>query len=106
MKCWNEYISHVGNPFFLMMLVDTFKRVIGEKLFCQPLADEMNNIRRLEKLFSRLLSCFKRTGNDQVPLFLNSNGNGLSIKDFLFHGLLKEVQHLNSSVIPDSVNIV
>ena len=39
--------------------------------------------------------------------FLTKNGNGMMITelDVLFHGLLKEVQHCNPSVIPDDVNV-
>ena len=29
MKCWNESIFHVGNPFVPLMLVGRFKRVTG-----------------------------------------------------------------------------
>ena len=48
-KFWDTSMSHKGNPFVLLMLVGRFKRVIGEKLFCQPLAAVKNGGRRLDK---------------------------------------------------------
>ena len=64
MKRWNKSISHKGSPFVPLMLVGKFKRVTGEKLFCQPLAVETNNSRRLNKWVGRFLYCFKLSGND------------------------------------------
>ena len=48
-NCYNKSISRVGNPFIPLMLVGRFKRVTGEMLFCQPLAAETDNRRRLYK---------------------------------------------------------
>ena len=56
LKHWMKSVSHKGNPSVPLMLVDRFKRVTGEKLFCQPLAVKTNNGRRLETWFGRLLS--------------------------------------------------
>ena len=66
-----------------------------------------NDGRILDKWFARLLSSFKQLGIKQGPLFPNGNGKGMSITEMyvLFHGVLKEVQKHNPSVIPDNVNI-
>ena len=69
MKRWIKSVSHIGNPFILLMLLGRFKRVTGEKLFCQPLAAKTNNGRRLDTWFGRLLSCFKKSGSEQDPHF-------------------------------------
>ena len=107
LKRWIKSVSHEVNPFVPLMLVGRFKRVTGEKLFCQPLATKTNNGRRLDTWFGMLLSCFKKSGIEQGPLFPNSSGKGMTITemDVLFHGLLKEVQQRNPSVIPDTVSI-
>ena len=94
LKCWIKSVSHKGNLFVPLMLVERFKRVTGEMLFCQPLAYKTNNGRRLDTWFGRLFSCFKKSGTEQVPLFSTSSGKGMTITemDVLFHKLLKEGQ--------------
>jgi hypothetical protein len=39
-KHWDKAMSHPDAPHVTMMLAGQFKREIGEKLFCQPLAME------------------------------------------------------------------
>jgi hypothetical protein len=39
-KHWDEAMEHPNAPHVPLMLAGRFKREIGEKLFCQPLAPE------------------------------------------------------------------
>ena len=107
LKHWDESIKHGYSRFVPLMLVGRFKKVTGEKMFCQPLAAKTNDGRRLDIWFARLLSLSKTTGSVQGPLFPNKKRKGMTITelDVFFHGLLKEVQRQNPSVIPDGVNI-
>ena len=107
LKHWDESIKHRNSPFVPLILVGRFKRVTGEKMFCQPLVAKTNNGRRLDIWFARLLSLSKTSGNVQGSLFPNKKGKGMTITelDVFFHGLLKEVQHQNPLVIPNGVNI-
>jgi hypothetical protein len=51
-KCWTEAVTHVNHPHTPLMLVGTFKKEVGQKLFYQPLISKTKSGRNIELWFS------------------------------------------------------
>lgn len=109
---WREAITFAGAPHVPLMLAGRFKREIGEKLFCQPLAPVTKSGIRIQLWFERLLIVLRTARVTRGPLFRVSGRVPGTHKrasvgdlDAMFHPLLRRVQEVWPSVIPDEVKI-
>jgi hypothetical protein len=91
-----------------LMLSGRFKKEVGEKYFCQPLAPITDSGRNLAIWFERKLDSLMKQSLCSGPMFKSmSAGKKMSISemDELFHGILLEVQRRYPKILPDSVKI-
>jgi hypothetical protein len=91
-----------------LMLSGRFKKEVGEKYFCQPLAPTTDSGRNLIVWFQRKLAVLTKQSLCSGPMFKSrSMGKKMSISemDELFHSVLFEVQRRYPKILPDSVNI-
>ena len=104
---WEESASHPHYKHIPLMLSGTFKREVGLKYFCQPLALKTEGGREIGVWFQRLMSCRSKEGCTTGPMFAGDKGNRMPISemDELFHEVLLEVQRQFPSVIPDKVDV-
>jgi hypothetical protein len=111
-KHWNESMEHPDAPHVPLMLAGRFKREIGEKLFCQPLAIESKLGLKIRLWMFCLIESFNISGVTEGPVFRKAGKVRGTIGraqigdlDPMFHCLLKRVQTMWPSVIPDSVDV-
>lgn len=106
LKHWEEAMNHEVQHVPLM-LTGRFKQVIGEKLFCQPLAHVTKGGMEIAKWFERALTSYVVIGICTGPLFRTSKGKRATIGDLdlKFRGLLREVQTNYPNLIGDDVDL-
>jgi hypothetical protein len=111
-KHWNESMEHPDAPHVPLMLAGRFKREIGEKLFCQPLALVSKSGLQIRLWMFRLIEAYGNVGIVNGPVFRKAGKTPGTIRraqvgdlDPMFHAILKRVQLRWPSVIPDSVNV-
>jgi hypothetical protein len=106
-KYWTEAVTHVNHPHIPLMLAGTFKKEVGQKLFCQPLVSKTKSGRNIELWFSRLLNIQGGEGVVKGPMFRAKNGKRMSIAemDDYLHDVLLEVQRQFPRVLSDTVNV-
>jgi hypothetical protein len=104
-KYWDEAVSWVGAEHVPLMLAGRFKREIGEKLFCQPLAAVTKLGVNIRLWFHRMISSLGHRGVRMGPVFRNAKGKRASTAelDVDFHGILMRVQKRWPNLIPDTV---
>jgi hypothetical protein len=91
-----------------LMLSGRFKKEVGEKYFCQPLAPVTYSGRNLAVWFQRKIMLLKDQSLCSGPMFKSmSVGKKMSISemDELFHSILLEVQRRFPKILPDSVKV-
>jgi hypothetical protein len=106
-KYWNEAVAWDGAEHIPLMLAGRFKREIGEKLFCQPLAATSKSGVEIRGWFHRMLLIMAKWKSLHGPLFRDSKGKRASTADLdvAVHGILERVQKKWPNVIPDSVDV-
>ncbi len=105
-------MEHPDAPHVPLMLVGQFKREIGEKLFCQPLALESKSGLQIRLWMFRLIGGYDALQVTDGPVFRTAGKTPGSIRqaqigdlDPMLHGVLKRVQSSWPSVVPDSVEV-
>jgi hypothetical protein len=68
-KHWNESMEHPDAPHVPLMLAGRFKREIGEKLFCQPLALESKSGLKIRLWMYRLIEAYDVMQVVEGPVF-------------------------------------
>jgi hypothetical protein len=106
-KYWTEAVSHVHHQHIPLMLAGTFKKEVGQKLFCQPLVSKTKGGRNIEQWFSRLLNIQGGEGCVKGPMFRAKNGKRMSIAemDEYLQNVLLEVQRQFPRILSDTVNV-
>jgi hypothetical protein len=106
-KYWEEAVSWIGAEHVPLMLAGRFKREIGEKLFCQPLAAVTKSGVNIRLWFFRMLTSQERIRIRTGPVFRNAKGKRASTAelDVDFHRILMRVQKKWPNLIPDSVKV-
>jgi hypothetical protein len=111
-KHWNESMEHPDAPHVPLMLAGRFKREIGEKLFCQPLALESKSGLKIRLWMFRLIGAYDKLKVVDGPVFRTAGKVQGTIRraqigdlDPMLHAVLKRVQLQWPSVIPDSVDV-
>jgi hypothetical protein len=111
-KHWDEAMEHPDAPHVPLMLAGRFKSEIREKLFCQPLAPESKSGLKIRLWTFRLIEAYGELTIVDGPVFRKAGRTQGTIRraqigdlDPMFHAILKRVQLLWPSVIPDSVHI-
>jgi hypothetical protein len=111
-KHWNESMEHPDAPHVPLMLAGRFKREIGEKLFCQPLALESKSGLKIRLWMYRLIEAYDVMQVVEGPVFRTAGKTPGTIKraqisdlDPMLHAILKRIQLIWPSVISDSVDI-
>jgi hypothetical protein len=91
-----------------LMLLGRFKKEVGGKYFCQPLAPVTDSGRNLIVWFQRKLTLLVQQSLRKGPMFKSSTmGKKMSISkmDELFHNVLLEFQRRYPKILPDSIKI-
>jgi hypothetical protein len=111
-KYWGESLNYPEAPHVPLMLAGRFKREVGEKLFCQPMACKSASGIDIALWFHRTLEVMNTVGVTDGPLFRVKGKTSGSFKkvsmgdlDPSFLGILKRVQSRWPSVIPDTVKV-
>jgi hypothetical protein len=112
-KYWEEAMDHPEAPHVPLMLAGRFKREVGEKLFCQPLAVKSKSGLEYRLWLHRLILTYDIMGIRAGPVFRTAGKQVGGIRraqmgdlDPMFHALLLRVQMLWPNVVPDSVDVV
>jgi hypothetical protein len=104
---WKEATK--GNDVHIpLMLSSRFKKEVGEKYFCQPLAPVTDPGRNLIVWFQRKITFLMQQSLCKGPMFKSSMmGKKMSISemDELFHNVLLEVQRRYPQILPDLIKI-
>jgi hypothetical protein len=79
-KHWNELMEHPDAPHVPLMLAGRFKREIGEKLFCQPLALESMSGLQIRLWMFRLIGAYNALQVTEGPVFQMAGKTAGSIK--------------------------
>jgi hypothetical protein len=106
-KHWPEAINYKSAVHVPLMLSGRFKREIGEKLFCQPLAPITKSGVNVLSWFHRMLEIGKMGGLESGPLFLNARGKRATTADLdiRLHSALRRVQKKWPNLIPHEVDV-
>jgi hypothetical protein len=106
-KYWNEAVSHSHHKHIPLMLAGRFKKEIGTKLFCQPLASVTKSGRKIQLWFARMIKLLADEERYEGPMFSNKAGKRMSISemDEFLHAVLIGVQKNYTNVIGDSIKI-
>ena len=95
-----------------LMLAGRFKREIGEKLFCQPLAPITKTGVQILLWFQRLIRCLEAHGETDGAIFKVWNKNRTKHSkarvgdlDIMFLSLWKRIQILHPNLIPKTVDV-
>jgi hypothetical protein len=106
-KYWTEAVTHIQHPHIPLMLAGTFKREVGQKLFCQPLVSKTRGGRKIEVWFNRLLNIQGEEGVVRGPMFRGRTGKRMSIAemDEYLHVVLLEVQRQFPRILSDTINV-
>jgi len=109
---WKEALSYPELAHVPLMLAGRFKREIGEKLFCQPLAAVSKSGIKIALWFHRALEILAALGVQRGPLFRKRGRSIQTVKratvgdlDPMLHKILKRVQSKWPSIIPDAVDV-
>jgi hypothetical protein len=92
----------------LLMLSGRFKKEVGEKYFCQPLAPVTDSGGYLIMWFQMKLTLLMQQSLCKGSTFKSSTmgkKNSISEMDKLFHNVLLEVQRRYPKILPDSIKI-
>jgi hypothetical protein len=110
---WKEAMGYPEAAHVPVMLAGRFKKEIGEKLFCQPLALVSGSGIEIGTWFYRTLWVFARLGVISGPLFRVGGKDHGKFKrascgdlDPGFHEILKRVRKIHSRLIGEKTNIV
>jgi hypothetical protein len=68
-KHWDEAMEHPDAPHVLLMLAGRFKRQVGEKLFCQPLATSSKSELNIRLWTFCLIEAYSEMGIWDGPVF-------------------------------------
>ena len=107
---WVESVNHEYRH-VPMMLSGRFKREVGEKSFCQPLAWKSKSGIEIGRWFHRALTCLEKVGIIFGPMFRVSSSQNrfrrasMGDVEVLFLDILKDVQGKFPSIIADTVDI-
>jgi len=103
---WKE-ATEGRNVHIPLMLSGRFKKEVGEKYFCQPLAPITFAGLNLIDWFRRKLDLLRKQSLCSGPMFKSAGGKKMSISemDELFHSILLEVQRRYPKILPDSIKI-
>lgn len=106
-KYWLEAIKWPRAAHIPLMLAGRFKKEIGEKLFCQPLATVTKSGVDIGKWIHRVITVLNKKGIVNGPLFTDAKGKRASTAnlDLWMHKILERVQTRWSNLIPDTVKI-
>jgi hypothetical protein len=111
-KHWNESMEHPDAPHVPLMLAGRFKREVGEKLFCQPLALESKSGLKIWLWMFWLIGSYDALKIVDRPVFRTAGKGPGTIRraqiadlDPMMHAVLKRVQLSRPNVIPDSVDV-
>ena len=80
-KNWEEAMKYTQAAHVPLMLSGRFKREVGEKLFCQPLASVTKSGVRILLWFHRFLETAAQAGITSGPFFLAPNGKRATTAD-------------------------
>jgi hypothetical protein len=107
LKYWNEATNHVQHKHIPLILAGRFKREIGTKFFCQPLALTTKAGRPIQLWFDRLIKSLGKEKKYVGPMFCNQNGTRMSIAemDEFLHDVLCSAQKKFTNVIGDKVKV-
>jgi hypothetical protein len=104
---WNE-TTEGKDVHIPLMILGRFKKEVGEKYFCQPLAPVTNLGQNIIVWFQRKLTLLMQQSLCKGLMYKGSTmGKKMSISemDKLFHNVLLEVQRSYPKILPDSVKI-
>lgn len=111
-KHWEESMAHPDAHHVPLMLTGRFKRQVGEKSFCQPLALCSNSGIKICMWFERARATMSRRGVTVGPFFrMAARTEGgykrASMGDLQpgFHAILLRVQERWPNIIPHTVNV-
>lgn len=106
-KHWCEAVNFTPATHVPLMLSGRFKREIGEKLFCQPLAPVTKSGVNIVQWFFRMLEVAKKGGIISGPLFLGRKGKRATTADLdtRFHAALERVQKKYPNLLPHEVKV-
>jgi hypothetical protein len=68
-KHWDEAMEHPDAPHVPLILARRFKREVGEKLFCQPLATSSKSGLNIPPWTFWLIEAYSEMGTVDVPVF-------------------------------------
>jgi hypothetical protein len=91
-----------------LMLSGRFKKEVGEKYFCQPLAPVTDSGRNLAVWFQRKIMLLKDQSLCTGPMFKSMSVEkkmSISEMDELFHSILLEVQRRFPKILSDPVKV-
>jgi hypothetical protein len=107
-KYWNEAMGWKDDPHVPLMLAGRFKREMGEKWFCQPLATVTKSGVDIRLWLFRGMSELEKFGIKTGPMFragLGSKRASTSDLNIRLHSILKRVQQRWPNLIPDDVEV-
>lgn len=110
-KHWHEGVEHRRKKHVPLVLKGRFKRMLGEKLYFQPLAVRSKSGLQYRLWLQRALALYERQGVSTGPLFRTVDKKGkvkrssIGDLDTLLHDVLRRVQARHPEILPKTVNV-
>ena len=110
-KHWSEGEDHPRQKHVPLVLVGRFKKLVGEKLFFQPLAETTDSGIKIKVWLKRALGCYEKAEVFTGPMFRTVTKKGVIKKatlgdlDILFRDILRQVQTRFPTILPANVKI-